>query len=147
MAGRWDARVQAQGKHCRGPTGPACARLVREWNPQPAPGWVACVPSIRHPSLVPDFARRLAAALELPFHEVLEKTDDRPEQKTMANSTQQARNVDGSLAVRGRPHNTPVLVVDDMVDSRWTFTVAAWLLRSSGSGDVFPLALADTGQD
>ena len=95
---------------------------------------------------MPDFARRLAAALELPFRAVLEKTDDRPEQKTMANSTQQARNIDGSLAVDGhRDPRGPVLLVDDMVDSRWTLTVAAWLLRSHGGGEVFPLALAFTG--
>ncbi len=38
-----------------------------------------------------------------------------------------------------------MLLVDDMVDSRWTLTVAAWLLRSHGSGVVWPLALAQTG--
>ncbi|MGH8067332.1 MAG: DEAD/DEAH box helicase [Candidatus Entotheonellia bacterium] len=126
----------------------ACMRLVREWNPQPAPAWVTCIPSLRHPDLVPDFARRLAAALNLPFHAVLEKIDDRPEQKTMANSTQQARNIDGSLRVIGVALPTdPVLLVDDMVDSRWTLTVSAWLLRSHGSGEVRPLALAQTGYD
>jgi ATP-dependent DNA helicase RecQ len=126
----------------------ACVRLVREWNPQPAPAWVTCIPSVRHPSLVPDFAQRLAAALNLPFHAVLEKTDDRPEQKSMANSTQQARNIDGSLRViAGVLPTGPVLLVDDMVDSRWTFTVAAWLLRSHGSGEVQPLALAQAGYD
>ena len=61
----------------------------------------------------------------------------------MANGTQQARNVDGSLAVSQDPlPGGPVLLVDDMVDSRWTLTVAAWLLRSHGSGEVWPLALA-----
>lgn len=126
----------------------ACAVLVREWNPQPAPAWVTCIPSLRHPDLVPDFARRLAAALNLPFHAVLEKTDNRPEQKTMANSIQQARNIDGSLANSGQAlHAGSVLLVDDMVDSRWTLTVAAWLLRSHGGGEVFPLALALTGHD
>ena len=126
----------------------ACVRLMREWNPQPAPAWVTCIPSLRHPDLVPDFARRLAAALNLPFHAVLEKTDDRPEQKTMANSTQQARNIDGSLRViAGALPTGPVLLVDDMVDSRWTLTVSAWLLRSHGSGEVRPLALAQTGYD
>ena len=94
---------------------------------------------------MPDFARRLAAALNLPFHPVLEKTDDRPEQKTMANSSQQARNIDGSLAIRAETLPTgPVLLVDDMVDSRWTLTVAAYLLTSNGSGPVYPLALAST---
>jgi ATP-dependent DNA helicase RecQ len=126
----------------------ACDSLVRQWNPQPAPAWVTCVPSLRHIDLVPDFARRLAARLELPFHAVLEKTNDRPEQKTMANSTQQARNIDGSLAIVTQPSPMgPVLLVDDMVDSRWTLTVAAWLLRIIGSGEVWPLALALTGHE
>lgn len=33
-----------------------------------------------------------------------------------------------------------------MVNSRWTFTVAAWLLREHGAGAVFALALAQTGK-
>lgn len=124
----------------------ACLKLVQQWDPRPAPKWVACVPSRRQPDLVPEFAARLAAALRVPFHAALEKTEDRPEQKSMANSTQQARNVDGSLMVSIDPvPATPVLLVDDMVDSRWTMTVAAWLLRSSGSGPVWPLALSFTG--
>ena len=66
----------------------------------------------------------------------------------MANSTRQARNVDGSLVISREPMpEGPVLLVDDMVDSRWTMTVAAWLLRSNGTGNVWPLALALAGQD
>jgi ATP-dependent DNA helicase RecQ len=122
----------------------ACAAMVRTWAPQPAPGWITCIPSRRHPKLVPDFARRLAAALNLPFHPVLEKIDDRRAQKEMANSSQQARNVDGSLGIRGNVQTGPVLLVDDMVDSRWTMTVAAHVLTSNGSGPVYPLALAST---
>jgi ATP-dependent DNA helicase RecQ len=123
----------------------ACAALVRQWSPQPPLAWVTCIPSRRHPNLVPDFAVRLAAALNLPFHGVLDKTDDRPEQKTMENSSQQARNIDGSLAVHAAALPTgPVLLVDDMVDSKWTLTVAAYLLTSHGSGPVYPLALAST---
>jgi ATP-dependent DNA helicase RecQ len=126
----------------------ASAALLREWSPSPPLAWVACIPSRRHPTLVPDFARRLAAALDLPFHPVLERTDDRPEQKTMANSAQQARNVDGSLALSAATLPAgPVLLVDDMVDSRWTLTIAAWILRSHGSGEVFPFALALTAHD
>ena len=126
----------------------ACVKMIQEWNPQPSPTWVTCVPSLRHPELVPNFAQRLAAALGLPFHMVIAKTDARPEQKTMANSTQQARNIDGSLALNGQPIPPgPVLLVDDMVDSRWTLTVAAWLLRKSGSGAVWPMALSQTGHD
>jgi ATP-dependent DNA helicase RecQ len=124
----------------------ACVELVKEWNPQPKPTWVTCAPSLRHPHLVPDFAQRLATALGLPFHPVLKKNVNRPEQKTMANSVQQARNVDGSLVLGGEaiPHG-PVLLIDDMVDSRWTLTVSAWLLRKNGSGQVWPLTLANAG--
>lgn len=123
----------------------ACAALVREWNPQPAPQWVTCVPSLRHPSLVPDFAIRLAATLGLPFRPVLIKAEGRQEQKSMANSAYQARNVDGSLAIVGALPPGPVLLVDDLVDSGWTLTGAAWMLRSGGSGEVFPLAIAYAG--
>jgi ATP-dependent DNA helicase RecQ len=39
----------------------------------------------------------------------------------------------------------PLLLVDDLVDSRWTFTVAARALRSAGADDVLPFALAAIG--
>jgi ATP-dependent DNA helicase RecQ len=124
----------------------ACLNMMREWHPGPMPIWVTCVPSLRHPELVPNFAQRLAIGLGLPFHNVLAKTAARPEQKTMANSTQQARNIDGSLALNGRPiPHGPVLLVDDMADSRWTLTVSAWLLRRGGSGEVWPMALSQAG--
>ncbi len=122
----------------------ACAAMVRAWVPRPPPAWVACIPSRRHPDLVPGFARRLATALNLPFHPVLEKIDERPAQKQMENSSQQARNVDGSLGIQGNVPAGAVLLVDDMVDSRWTMTVAAYLLLRNGSGPVHPLALAST---
>ncbi len=124
----------------------ACVRLFREWNPQPAPTWVTCVPSLRHPDLVPDFGRRVAAALGLPFIPTLAKTDNRPEQKTMANSIQQALNIDGSIELSAATLPAgPVLLIDDMVDSKWTITVAGWILRKNGSGEVWPMALALTG--
>ena len=126
----------------------ASARLIREWEPQVVPTWVTCIPSKRRPSLLPDFAKRLAATLGLPFRAALVKTDERPEQKEMANSTQQALNVDGSLdVVDDHLMRGPVLLVDDMVDSRWTFTVATWLLRVRGCHGVLPFALADTGSN
>ena len=121
----------------------ACTTLLQEWRPDPSPTWVAAIPSLRHPHLVPDFARRLADALDLPFSDVLRKKGARPQQKTMENSDRQARNVVGSLAVtQDALLPGPVLLVDDIVDSRWTFTVAAWELRRRGCGPVWPLALA-----
>jgi ATP-dependent DNA helicase RecQ len=123
-----------------------CVRMIEGRDLQPAPTWVTCMASLRHPELVPNFAERLADALGLPFLPVISQTQERPEQKTMENSSFQAGNLDGSLTISTEtlPHG-PVLLVDDVVDSGWTMTVAAWLLRHHGSGVVWPLALAQAG--
>ncbi len=121
----------------------AAADLVADWRPQPAPTWVTNVPSLTHPNLVPDFARRLAQQLELPWLPVVRKRQQNQPQKLMNNSFQQARNLDGAFAIeQRRVQPGAVLLVDDFVDSRWTLTVVAALLRAAGSGPVFPLALA-----
>ena len=75
---------------------------------------------------------------------VLEDTGrDRPRQRIMNNSVWAARNVDGAFRVVARLHGWgPVLLVDDMVSSRWTMTAGGWLLRKQGGGEVLPLALA-----
>ena len=124
----------------------ACISLVRQWRPDPFPEWVTAVPSYRHPDLVPDFARRLATALGLPYRVTMVKIEDRPEQKTMENSDKQARNILGSVTVDETAIlKSPVLLVDDIVDSRWTFTILTWELRRRGCDAVWPLALADAG--
>ena len=41
--------------------------------------------------------------------------------------------------------NDLLLLVDDLVDSRWTMTVAGRLLRLAGAKEVLPLALASVG--
>ncbi|WP_145539037.1 RecQ family ATP-dependent DNA helicase [Yersinia alsatica] len=125
----------------------ACAQMILTWDPKPSPTWVTAVPSLKNPLIVPDFARSLAKRLNLPFHMVLSKAEDRPEQKTMANSTQQARNLDGSLAMTMHPPKGPVLLIDDIVNSRWTLTVASWLLRQNGSGEILPVVLSYTGSE
>ena len=124
----------------------ACTALVHEWRPDPFPLWVTAVPSHRRPRLVRDFAQRLAVELRLPFIEAIVIKENRPEQKTMENSYKQARNVFYSLDVtQDEVLSNSVLLVDDIVYSRWTFTVAAYKLRQSGSGEVFPLALSYAG--
>jgi ATP-dependent DNA helicase RecQ len=123
----------------------AAADYIRlRWRPDPAPQWIAAIPSRRHPTLVIDFARRLAAALNLPFAPVLACGQQQPEQKTMANSYMQARNVHAALTVAGSVPPGPVLLVDDIMDSGWTMTLAGWLLRTHGSGVVHPFSLART---
>jgi ATP-dependent DNA helicase RecQ len=121
----------------------AAAELVRErWRPTPAAGWVTAVPSRQHPTLVPDFAQRLAERLDLPFAAVVRKVRDTAAQKEMENSAQQLANVWDAFAVVSAPPPGPVLLVDDVVDSRWTLTVVGRQLRRAGVPAVYPLALA-----
>lgn len=121
----------------------ACARMVREWNPRPRPEWVTCIPSLDRPELVPEFARKLADALGLPFRDSLRKVARNRPQKEMQNSYQQAHNLDGVFAVGAASLiENPCLLVDDVVDSGWTMTVGAALLRQAGCRAVFPVALA-----
>ena len=123
----------------------ATAEMITErWRPDPAPLWVTCVPSRNHPELVPDFARRLADKLGLPFMAIIEKIADNQPQKAQQNRFHQCRNLDGVFRVTGDIPDTPVLLIDDIVDSGWTLTVLAVLLRRAGSGPVFPLALASS---
>ena len=103
---------------------------------------VACVPSYNQPMLVADFADRLAAALGRRFAPVVTKVRRNDPQKEQQNAVHQCRNLDGVFAVRGDLPGGPVLLVDDVVDSRWTLTVVAALLRRAGCDRVWPLALA-----
>jgi ATP-dependent DNA helicase RecQ len=141
-------RIVAEDKHnnhFRDELVEAVVEMIRErWRPSPAPTWIACVPSRNHPNLVPDFARRLAARLHLPFHEAITKVRDNQQQKLQQNRYHQCRNLDGVFDVAADIPNGPVLLVDDMVDSAWTMTVVAALMRLAGSGPVWPVALAST---
>ena len=116
----------------------------QRWQPEPKPEWVTCVPSQNNPTLVPDFARRLANRLGLPFMDAIQKVRDNEPQKNQQNNFHQCRNLDGAFAISDGIPETPVLLVDDIVDSRWTITVLAALLRQNGSGPVYPVALAST---
>jgi ATP-dependent DNA helicase RecQ len=127
----------------------AAAELIaRRWRPDPFPRWVTCVPSTRRLDLVPGFAERLARALGLPFRPALVKTRETKPQKELENSQQQFRNVWGAFAISGElPLGEPVLLVDDLADSRWTLTVAGAALLEAGSGPVSPFVLAKAVSD
>lgn len=121
----------------------AMAEMIRErWQPQPAPAWVTCIPSRNHPELVPDFSRRLAQRLSIPFHAAVVKVRENQAQKLQQNRFHQCRNLDGVFAVVDPVPAGPVLLVDDIVDSGWTLTVASALLRQAGCAAVWPVALA-----
>ena len=105
------------------------------------------IPSLRRPNLVPDFAKSLASSLGISYAKAVQKTRKTVEQKTLLNSAQQEENIKNSMAIteswniRGKS----ILLVDDMVDSRWTFTVVAAMLLEAGASSVRPFALVKTG--
>lgn len=123
----------------------AMVAMLREWAPSPEPTWLTFVPSPRHPQLVPDFAHRLAERLQLPCIATLRIARAYPPQKEMQNSAQQLLNLDGAFEVIPEAVQAgPCYLLDDIVDSRWTFTVAGYLLRHAGVEAVLPIALAST---
>ena len=104
--------------------------------------WITPVTSKRHPQLVPDFAKRLADRLGIGYFEGIKKFNAE-EQKKFENSDGQYQNANDSFEIiQVKKEN--ILLVDDMVDSRWTFTVCAMKMREMGSGDIYPFALANT---
>ena len=104
--------------------------------------WITPVTSKRHPQLVPDFAKRLADRLGIGYFEGIKKFNAE-EQKKFENSKGQYQNANDSFEIiQVKKEN--ILLVDDMVDSRWTFTVCAMKMREMGSGDIYPFALANT---
>lgn len=106
---------------------------------------VCCVPSLRS-NMVMDFAKRLANTLDLPFQELLVKHHSQ-QQKEMENSAYQCANAFRSFSVKeGVEIPQRILLVDDIVDSKWTLTVCGYRLMEQGCQEVYPFALADSSQ-
>lgn len=104
---------------------------------------ICCVPSLRS-DLVKEFTLRLASSLKLEFVDALEKTEAR-QQKEMENSAHQCANAYTSFWVKdGVRIPKSILLVDDVVDSKWTFTVCGYRLMEAGAEKVYPFALADS---
>ena len=121
----------------------AAAELYeKRWEKEVTPRWVTCVPSDRSADLVPNFASKLAERLGLPFADVIHKVKDHAPQRDQVNRFYRCQNLDGVFEVEDEMPSGPVLLVDDLVNSGWTLTVASVLLRRKGSGEVLPFALA-----
>ena len=78
---------------------------------------------------------------------MIARTREGAPQREMENSAQQVRNVVGAFALTEPVPASPVLLIDDLVDSRWTLTAVGILLRDAGAGPVFPFALARAVSD
>lgn len=121
------------------------AQLLRPYLAENRITHITCVPSLRS-DIVKDFAKRLAASCSVPFVELLEKTPAN-QQKEMENSAHQCANAIRSFSViDGAIIPERVLLVDDVVDSRWTLTVCGFRLMEKGCKEVYPFALADSSQ-
>jgi ATP-dependent DNA helicase RecQ len=135
--GRYDARLVD-----------ALADLVQQWSPGP-PGasWVTWIPSmsLEHPELVSDLAKGLADRLGLRAVDALARTRSTQPQTSMHNSAQQLANVHGAFTVPAGLPSGPVLLVDDLINSKWTMTYVGSLLRQAGCPAVIPVALAYRG--
>ncbi|WP_406089006.1 RecQ family ATP-dependent DNA helicase [Kitasatospora purpeofusca] len=145
-----DALVTVLTDWARGPggwAGPAAAdgaRLDR-------PVGVVTMASSSRPQLVGSLGARIAEIGRMPLLGRIEYATGQPPHGSRSNSAQRLNAVAGALTLPPELASAlaaaggPVLLVDDLVDSGWTVTVAARLLRRAGAGAVLPLVLAVQG--
>ena len=125
----------------------ACVRVLADWGWDERPAAVIAMPSLRHPLLIESVARGLAAAGRLPDLGTLATLDGGPSGEPGGNSAYRLASVWERFALGSveLPAGRPVLLIDDLVDSRWTITVASRMLRRAGASAVLPFALAVRG--
>lgn len=124
----------------------ACVRVLAEWGWAERPVAVVALPSRSKPQLLDSLARGIADIGRMPFLGALDPVDGGPTGGPGGNSAFRLAGVWGRFRAAGLDVPAgPVLLVDDLVDSRWTMTVAARELRSAGATAVLPFALALRG--
>ena len=125
----------------------ACVRVLAAWPWVTRPVAVVAMPSVSHPQLVSSVARGVAQVGRLRY---LGQLDLVREESAGPGGNSAFRladvwsrfRVSDDLAAELAEVDGPVLLVDDLCDSRWTLTVAAALLRRAGAAEVLPFALA-----
>ena len=123
----------------------ACVRVLADWPWAARPVAVVSMPSRSHPLLLESVARGLAEAGRLDYLGSLSLVNGGPEGEPGGNSAYRLSSVWGRFSAELALPSGPVLLVDDLVDSRWTLTVAARELRRAGASSVLPFALALRG--
>ena len=125
----------------------ACVRVLADWNWETRPAAVVSLPSRGHPLLIDSVARGLAGAGKLPYLGALDYAVP-PSGGPGGNSAFRLAQVFDAFRVPASmtlPADGPVLLVDDLADSRWTLTVAARALRQAGASGVLPFAVGLRG--
>lgn len=102
---------------------------------------LVAIPSIRFPNRMPKFVRELSRALKLERADILQVHTDKPTQSTLYNSYQMCTSLLTHMHTTARCNGKEIILVDDYVNTRWTFTVAGHLLRKEGAISVTPFAL------
>ena len=126
----------------------ACVRVLSQWGWADRPVGVIAMPSRKHSQLVQSVAAELARVGRLPYLGELGLVGAGPLGESGGNSAYRLSSVwngfevGPDLAEALASTNGPVLLVDDLADSRWTITVAGRLLRRAGASGVLPFALA-----
>ncbi|MFD1714824.1 RecQ family ATP-dependent DNA helicase [Amnibacterium flavum] len=126
----------------------ACVRVLAEWDWAERPVGIVTVPSRSRPVLVESIAAGVARIGRLPLLGSLDRTGEGGASGETGNSAYRlgavwpAFRVGNELASALTSASGPVLLVDDLADSRWTLTVAARLLRNAGAPGVLPFVLA-----
>jgi ATP-dependent DNA helicase RecQ len=119
----------------------ACVRVLAGWEWAVRPVGVVGIGSRTRPHQLAHLARRIAEIGRLPLLGTAVPVGPRP--APSANSAQRLAAVwDGFTVPELGDLDGPVLVVDDVLDSGWTATVVARLLRRAGASAVLPFALA-----
>ncbi|MDD3894263.1 MAG: RecQ family ATP-dependent DNA helicase [Syntrophomonadaceae bacterium] len=123
----------------------ASVELIMEWLPDSILKMrIAYIPSLSKPELVKSFAHRVAAKLNIPCLDIIKKIKTTRPQKELENSAYQCHNaLEGFNVINDCP-NSNILLIDDMVDSKWTLTVCGYMLRKKGAGMIYPFAIAST---
>ncbi|WP_036530241.1 ATP-dependent DNA helicase RecQ [Nocardia sp. CNY236] len=120
----------------------ACVTVLRKWDWATRPTSVLTLESTRNPVLTATLARRLAAVGRLRDLGTLRTRRGRLP-VAAANSAHRVAGLYDSWDV---PDLTdvagPILLVNTVTDTGWTFTVAASALRAAGADAVLPFALA-----
>ena len=125
----------------------ACIRVLADWSWDTRPVAVVSLPSRSRPQLIDSVARGLAGAGKLQYLGALDYAVA-PTGGPGGNSAFRLAQVHGAFRVGPELASAlaeltgPVLLVDDLADSRWTLTVAARALRSSGAPGVLPFTVA-----
>ena len=123
------------------PLARAVVEVLGDW--QPRVDGIVFVESVRRPTLTRDFAEGLSRYLRVPVVGSWAVTDPGvPPEAGSMNSAQRVSAVARRSTLQAPGVAGRVLLVDDLVRTGWTLTVAAVALRQAGAEAVLPLTLA-----